>query len=143
MKNDHDLDDNDESTPKKARQPQQPEPNITPTKGKKDNRTLVPQSDDDGDEYDAENGYRGGNHNYPPSSTLYEKMSKENAEYQKGVPFENCGKCTYYISGHCKVVRGYIEQNMVCKYFSEKYNSSSFGIMISRRKWRNFSPYSF
>ena len=123
MKSDNDLDNNDESTPKKSKTPQQPESTITPVKGKVDKRSTVPRKDDDGDEYYPDDSYRGYGRNFPPSSTLYEKMSKENAEYQKGVPFENCGKCNYYQAGHCKIVRGYIAQSMVCKYFSEKYSS--------------------
>jgi hypothetical protein len=121
MKNDKDLDNNDESSPKKAMRPHQPEPNVTPVKNKKDDRSTMPKKDDDGDEYKPEESFRGGSRNYPPSSTLYEKMSKENALYQQGAPFENCGKCNYYQPGHCKIVRGYIVQSMVCKYFSEKY----------------------
>jgi hypothetical protein len=132
MKTDNDLDNNDMSTPKKVQKNQQPESNITPTKGKRDNRSNVPKKDDDGDEYDAENSYRGYGKSFPPSSTLYEKMSKENAAYQQGAPFENCGKCNYYSAGHCKIVRGYIVPSMVCKYFSEKYSSIS--ISVIKRK---------
>ena len=38
MKSDNDLDNNDESTPKKSKTPQQPESTITPVKGKVDKR---------------------------------------------------------------------------------------------------------
>ena len=134
MKNDKDLDNNDESTPKKAQTPQQPESSITPTKGKKDNRTPVPKNDDDGDEYQPEENWRGGTSNYPPSYTLYEKMSKESAGYRQGMPFHNCGKCNYYQAGHCKIVRGYIAQSMGCKYYSEKYAPMSFAVVVSKRK---------
>lgn len=133
MKNDKDLDNNDESTPKKSISPNQPESTITTTKGKKDNRSNVPKNDDDGDEYDPTESFRGGKYSYPPSYTMYEKISKETAEYKQGMPFHNCGKCNYYQAGHCKIVRGYIAQSMGCKYFSEKYTPMIVGIAIKRK----------
>ena len=133
MKDDNDLDNNDKSGTKKANHPHHPEKDATTVGNKKDDRSTMPKKDDDGDEYSPEDSWRSPG-NYPPSSTLYEKMSKENAQYMKGVPFENCGKCNYYQAGHCKIVRGYIEQSMVCKYFSEKYTATSFTMMISKRK---------
>lgn len=133
-KNDKDLDNNDESLPSDMDETQQPERKATTVKNKKDERTLMPHKDDDGDEYDPKEAWRGGDSQYPPSWTLYEKMSKENAGYQKGAPFHNCGKCTYYQAGHCKIVRGYIAQSMGCKYFSEKYTPVTFTMRMTRGK---------
>lgn len=128
--------DDDSTTPKKVDPSFQPPKNATPTNTKKDNRQLTPHGggvNDDEEDPEKNGGPWRSEYNFPPSSTLYEKMSKEDAGYRKGVPFENCGKCNYYQSGHCKVVRGYIEQSMVCKYFSEKY-MSSMTISVMKRK---------
>ena len=126
---------NDDSTPTDEDEDDQPDKKATPKKSKKDKRTLMPDYDNDGDEWDESENWRGGKYKYPPSSTLYEKMSKENAQYQVGVPFENCGKCTYYQSNHCKIVRGYIAQSMRCMYFQEKYEPQVITLtQISRKR---------
>ena len=132
MKNDKDLDNNDETTPKKSMKWQQPEKTVSTTKNNPDKRTTMVHKDDDGDEYTPDQAYRNYG-DYPPSYTLHEKMTKENALYQQGMPFENCGKCNFYIAGHCKIVRGYIAQGMVCKYFQEKYSPTAFAISIRKK----------
>ena len=134
MANDHDLDNEDESTPKKVDKSHQPAKNDTPKKAKRDERTLMPHHDDDEDDYYPEKNWRGGDSKYPPSWTLYEKMSKEEAQYKKGVPFQSCGKCSFYQSGHCKIIRGYISAEMRCRYYQEKYGAVVFStIRVSRK----------
>lgn len=59
----------------------------------------------------------------PWKPVLYgELVSKENAEYQKGTPFERCGVCEYMFGHKCKVVAGYITAYQVCKYFQKEYS---------------------
>jgi hypothetical protein len=129
---DKDLDNPDPSTTKKASRPHQPSSDVTTTKGPKDERSTKPKKDNDGDEYEPEKSWRFSG-SYPPSWTSSEKMSKETAEYKQGMPFANCGKCTYYQSNHCKVVAGYIVQSMVCKYFAEKYTPMMSISILKRR----------
>lgn len=50
-----------------------------------------------------------------------EQVTKENAEYAKGMPFHRCGLCTYYDDHKCKIVAGFIDPYMGCKYFMKKY----------------------
>lgn len=124
----------DESTPKKSVTPNQPKDSATPTNTKSDDRTPVAkrtsgEKESEGDNDNDSDNYRGYKRKFAPSYTLYEKMSKENAEYRQGMPFEHCGKCNYYSGGNCKIVRGTIAASMVCSYFSEKYNATfSFSI---------------
>ena len=132
---DKDLDDtNDNTTPSKLDPKWQPEKNETTVKGPKDKRELRPINDHDGDEYEPEDEWRGPKTPYPPSWTLYSKMSKEEAGYQQGIPFSSCGKCNFYQSGACKVVRGHISPAMRCYYFQEKYQAMVFTPMRIRIK---------
>jgi len=53
-----------------------------------------------------------------------EQYSKEDAEYRVGVPFERCGQCEFFKNPHaCEIVRGYIVQQQVCKFFDKKFDS--------------------
>jgi hypothetical protein len=109
-----------------------PKDSDTPTRSKKDERSLVDHDyDDDNDDHP----WRGGQTRYPPSWTLYEKMKKEEAQYQKGQPFHNCGKCSFYQSGHCQIVLGHISPEMGCRYFQQKYEAQVFftGIRLKRK----------
>ena len=116
----------DDSTPTKSDQTAQPKDKATTVNTKKDTRSLMPSKEDEAeDEVSYET-----RHYFPPSWTNFEKMSKEDAHYGQGKPFHNCGTCTYYQSSHCKVVRGYIEQSMGCKYFSKKYDSTKFSKLM-------------
>jgi len=123
----------DQTTPTKLDKSKQiPKDQTTKSapRGKHDDRELRPQLDEDDK---PENTFRGGESHYPPSWTMFEKMSKEDAEYRQGMPFHNCGKCQYYQGNICKVVRGYIVQSMGCKYFQEKYSPVSFGVPLRVR----------
>ena len=50
-----------------------------------------------------------------------EQVTKENASYAKGMPFHRCGLCTYYEEHKCRIVAGYIDPYMGCKYFQKKF----------------------
>ena len=126
MAKEPDYDEHDMSTPTKVDQEAQYPNNETPTKGKRDKRELRPVRDYDSDDPPAEEMWRGGNFKYPPSWTMFEKMSKEEARYQNGAPFHNCGKCGFYSGNQCKVVRGFISPSMGCVYFQEKYGAMTF-----------------
>ncbi len=116
----------DDTTPKKLDKAFQPPTRATPTNTKSDDRRTTPDTDDKGDESNEKPVWRR-DMDFPPSWTLYEKMSKETACYQQGAPFENCAKCNYYQGGQCKIVRGHILGSMVCRYYSEKYVPTVYG----------------
>lgn len=120
----------DDTTPKKLDKAFQPNKGVTPVNTKSDDRRTTPDTDKSGDEQSEKPIWRR-DMDFPPSWTLYEKMSKETAMYQQGRPFENCAKCNYYQGGQCKIVRGHILGSMVCRYFSEKYTPMT--ITIGRK----------
>lgn len=121
----------DTSTPTKIDIEEQISDDETPVKNKRDKRQLVLKKNRDEDD-DADD-WRGGS-DYPPSWTMYEKASKEVAEFRVGGPFHRCGLCSYYSGNTCKIVRGYVSPNMSCRFFQKKYEASDYGVAIVKRR---------
>lgn len=48
------------------------------------------------------------------------KVTKKQADYDRGMGASRCRNCTHYRPPHCEVVEGTVRPEMWCKYFKRR-----------------------